>query len=63
MSEHPERAPEIEPVPKPEPNVGWEEERGPFKALGCATGCLGFSGSVVALAVVAVAAVVALLLS
>ncbi len=62
MSEHPERAPEIEPVPKPEPNVGWEEAQGPLQALGCATGCLGCSGSAIALAVVAVAAVVALLL-
>lgn len=62
MAEHPEPAPEIDADrAKPEPNVGWEEARGPLDALGCATGCLGH-GSAIALAIIAVVAVVALAL-
>ena len=65
MAERLEPAPEIDVARKPEPNVGWEETRGSLQALGCATGCLGHgcSSSAVALAVIAVATVVALLLS
>ena len=67
MTEQPEPAPEIDAAPaKPEPNVGWEEARGPLHALSWATtGCLdhGCSSSAIALAVVAVAVVVALVLS
>lgn len=67
MAEHPEPAPEIDAAPaKSEPNVPWEEPRGPLHALGwVATGCLGHgcSSSAIALAVIAVVAVVALVLS
>lgn len=64
MTEHPEPAPEIDAAPaKPEPNVPWEEPRGPLHALGWAAGCLGCGSSAIALAVIFVVAVVALVLS
>lgn len=66
MAEHPEPVPEIDAAPaKPEPNVPWEEARGPGEVLGSALGCLGHgcSSSAIALAVVAVVVVVALVLS
>lgn len=64
MAESPEPAPEIDVArTKPEPNVGWEETRGPLHALAWAAGCLGCGSSAIALAVIAVATVVALLLS
>ena len=64
MAEHPEPAPEIDAAPaKPEPNVPWEEPRGPLHALAWAAGCFGCGSSAIALAVIAVVAVVALLLS
>lgn len=64
MAESPEPAPEIDVAPtKPEPNVGWEEARGPLHALGWAAGCFGCSSSAIMLAAIAVVAVVALLLS
>lgn len=63
MAEHPEPAPEIDvDRVKPEPNVPWEEARGPLDALSWAAGCLGCGSSAIALAVIAVAAVVALVL-
>lgn len=61
MAERPEPAPEIDADrAKPEPNVHWEEARGPLDALGCVSGCLGHgcSSSAIALAIIAVAAVV-----
>ena len=66
MAEHPEPVSEIDAAPaKPEPNVPWEEPRGPLHALGwAATGCLGHGcgSSAIALAVIVVVTVVALLL-
>lgn len=66
MTEHPEPAQEIDVAPaKPEPNVPWEEPRGPGEVLGSALGCLGHGcgNSAIALAVIVVVAVVALVLS
>ena len=63
MAEHPEPAPEIEADhAKPEPNVHWEEPRGPLHALSWAAGCLGCGSSAIALAIIAVAAIVVALL-
>ena len=62
MAEHPEPAPEIDTTrTKPEPNVPWEEARGPLDALGCAMGCLGH-GSAIALAIIAVVTIMVALL-
>lgn len=64
MAEHPEPASEIDTTrTKREPNVGWEEPRGPLHALAWAAGCFGCGSSAIALAVIAVIAVVALVLS
>ena len=63
MDGQPEIVPELEPAgTEPDRNVGWEEAKGPLEALGCGLGCLGCSGSALALAAVVVATVVALLL-
>lgn len=63
MDGQPKIVPELEPAgTDPDLNVGWEEAKGPLEALGCGLGCLGCSGSALALAAIVVATVVALLL-
>lgn len=64
MDGPPGRDSELQPAgADPGRNVGWEEAKGWLSALGCGLGCLGCSGSALALAAIAVATVVALLLS
>lgn len=63
MDGHPERDSDLQPAgADPGRNVGWEEATGPLQALGCGLGCLGCSGSAVALVAIIVATVVAALL-
>ena len=63
MDGQPEPVPELEPAgADPGLNAGWEEAKGPLDALGCTLGCLGCSGSALALTAIVVVAVAVLLL-
>ena len=63
MDGQPEPVPELEPAgTDPGRNASWEEAKGPLDALGCGLGCLGCSGSALALTAIVVVAVAALLL-
>ena len=63
MDGPPGRDSELQPAgADPGRNVGWEEAKGWLSALGCGLGCLGCSGSALALAAIVVVVVAALLL-